>query len=406
MGIFDILINVVESLLLAFFIFWYYKIKIKKDFILLTAIFVIAEMLGNSTPVFAKLILVIMPLILVVFQYIKFKRISINHILIAVLSILILQFCNMLAIFVFRIIFSLTLTPDTMKIVIIFSKCLAFVIFYYFPKIIDIGTVELSKLWQFNTGIILLIIMMDFEITAIVSGGVDNVYTYLRILLTLLLIGLLYNFLSQFIFEATTRLEYEMQLQKIEYEKKNADIINRNKEEILGLQHNLKYILMNILLYAKNNDVRAIEELSNSYLGRVVVADHSIATNNYYFDFMFNQVSVEFKSNRINLKKSITISKESYINSEIITAKVVEILKQFLNLSIDNNIKDLEIEITEDYEWCLIRFIIPCLSDNELDEYINEHFNLSMYNIYFDDKYKLLRVSIIVEYNNNIENKA
>ncbi|MFV0393972.1 MAG: hypothetical protein ACK5LC_06205 [Coprobacillaceae bacterium] len=394
MGLFEIFINIVESMLLTYFIFKYQKFKYDKEYILITGIILIEEMISSYIDNQNRVIIFAIPITLFLYQLIRLKKFSINDLLMSIIPMLFLAFSGVVTLFTFQL---LRLSPaDHLYMAMIISKIICFMFMYYFSINIDISKNEVPQLWQFNLVVILLITIMDIDLQGIMDNRDTGTYVYIRIVVIAILVLLLYRFLRQFIDNANQRIYYELELQKAEYEKKNANIVLHNKIELDKLEHNLKYVLLSITLHAQHNDIEAIKEQANNYLGRITMANHSIATKNPYFDYVFNEMSHEFKFHGISLKKNITLSEDSTINDSLVADKIVMATKKILELAITNKIDTVDIRINEDGDLCFIYYVIPYKDYKTINSYVNRYFNED-YFITFDKEFDILKISLSID---------
>lgn len=396
MGLFDIVVNLIESMLLTYFVFKCHKLTYDKQYTFITAIIFVEEMISSYIDSQNRVILFVIPMTLMIYQWIRYRKFSINYLLIGVMSALFVSFSNVISFLIVRVVFRLDLI-DYLVLGIIQAKIICYILMRYCGKHINVSDSQVPHIWQFNLVVALLIGIMDIDIQSIVFEGDSSIYVYIRIIIISSLVLLLYRFLNQFIESANQRIYYELELQKAEYEKKNTKIMEKNREEILKLDHNLKYTLMTIKFHAQHNDLEAIKEHVDSYLGKVRMVNHAIATKNPYFDYVFNEVSHEYKLNKIILKKNISISENSPINNSFVADKIVNTTKKILDLALSNDITTVDIKISEDGEDCFIHFVFHCEDYNLVSKYINDNFNNDFYCDY-DKEFKVAKVSLVVDF--------
>lgn len=394
-GLFEIVINLIESMLFAYFIFKSHKLKYDKQFALLTGIVFSQEMISSYINNQNKLILFVIPVTLILYQWIRFKKLSINYILMGVMSVLIIYFSNVISLLIAQVIFRISSTYSLI-IAIILSKIIGFILIYYCTGYINIGEEDVPQVWQFNLVVVLLIAIMDIDIQGILDNRDTGTYVYVRIIIIALLVLLLYRFLRQFIENTNQRIYYELELQKVEYEKKNAKVVLQNKVELERLDHNLKYTLMSILFHASHSDLEAVKEQANNYLGRVTMVSHAIATQNPYFDYVFNEVIHEFKLNGIFLKRNMMISQNSLINNHFVADKIVVATKKTMDLALENGITTVDIRILEDGDICFVYFLLNYNDLTTIKSYVENNFN-DEYVVDLDDQYGILKLSMAID---------
>ena len=394
-GLFEIVINLIESMLFAYFIFKSHKLKYDKQYTLLTGIVFTQEMISSYINNQNKIILFVIPITLILYQWIRFKKLSINYILMGVMSILIIYFSNVISLLIVQVIFRVS-ASHSIILAIILSKIIGFILIFYGTGYINIGEEEVPQVWQFNLVVVLLIAIMDIDIQGILDNRDTGAYVYVRIIIIAWLVLVLYRFLRQFIDNTNQRIFYELELQKVEYEKKNAKVLLQSKVELERLDHNLKYTLMSILFHASHNDLEAVTEQANNYLGRVSMVSHAIATQNPYFDYVFNEVIHEFKLNGVFLKRNMMISQNSLINNCLVADKIVYVTKKVLDLALENTISTVDIKIFEDGDICFVYYLLNYNDLSRAKIYVEKHFN-SEYVLDFDEQYDILKISIAID---------
>lgn len=394
MGVFEVFINIVESLLFTYFIFKYHKFKYDKHYVLLTTIVFIEEMVSSYIDSQNKVILFVIPITLFIYQCIRLKKYSINNLLMSIISMLLVAFSGVSTIFVLQL---CGFNPmEYLYIVMLLSKIICLIFMRYFNVNINLSKKEVPEIWLFNLVVALLITIMVIDIESIMNNYDTSPYVYTRIVVIAILVLLLYRFLRQFIENANQKIYYELELQKKDYEKKNAEIIEKNKKELVKIEHNLKYTLMSVLFHAKHKDLEALEEHVNNYLGRVTLVNHAIATKNPYFDFVFNEVSHEFKFNGIVLKKNMIISENSLINNNLVADKIIMSTKKILDLAIENNINTVDVKISEDGDMCFVYYHLIYSDFGAIFNCVNMNFN-GEYRYNFDEIYKFLSISFAID---------
>lgn len=105
------------------------------------------------------------------------------------------------------------------------------------------------------------------------------------------------------------------------------------------LNHNMKYILMNIKLYLQENKIDHAREYIDDYLNKIS-SNKICYTGNAHFDYIINEYNETLKKKNINVEKEIFISYESYLNDDKYINKIIDFLEkqyQYLHILERNN---------------------------------------------------------------------
>lgn len=400
MDLFKLGTYLIESLLMVYFIFHHYQWKLNKDYYIVSAILFIEEVIIReyitNVCLYDIFLLSIMIVTMALYQYFRVHSFQSAQVFLSIVAICNILFGNVIVILCF---YSLHIDIiDNFMMGLYISKLISFlVVYFYYPKE-QIKDNDLAKIWVLDIVALMLMLLIVLDIHHIVIYNINKIMLYLHMaamMIVLILIGLI---VERFMLSSVEQIHYEKMIQKNKYDKINYKLLQQNNIEIVSLQHNLKYILLSILLSAKNGDLEAITEQANMYLGKVKKTCHCILTNNPYFDYRINQVSQEFKHEEVILKKDITIPENSLMNKGENTDKVIYLIRKMLLLAKVHGIHDIEVRLNEEDNWCLVMFIMPYRDRQKIEEYLNETFEIVRYKIFFDENHCVFRLSRILEY--------
>ena len=116
--------------------------------------------------------------------------------------------------------------------------------------------------------------------------------------------------------------------EEIRYKKENEKVLSKMSEDIYQLEHNLRYILMQVKLNEQNKKYDENIELIDQYIRNFGKFKAIINTNNPYFDYFMNQKINDLSNNGIDVHTSINISHSDYY----LDRKYVEYLIKVINL--------------------------------------------------------------------------
>lgn len=400
MDLFKLGLYAIESLLIVYSIFHHYKWRYNKDYYLVSAIVFSEETLIRAyitnVCVYDMFLLSLVIVTLTVYQYYRTQRFRSAQVFLSIVAICTILFGDVIIIMLFCL-FDIHVMQHFL-LASYLSKIVTFLAIYFYCPKEKIRNNDLARIWVLDIVAFMLMVLIVMDIHNIIINHITRVMPYLHMMAMMVVLILLGIIVEKFMMSSLEQIHYETMMQKNKYEKINYELLQKNKIELVTLQHNLKYTMLSILLYAKNNDMEAVMEQANNYLGKVKMTSHCILTNNAYFDFRINQVSQEFKHDEVILKKDITIPENSLLNKGENTDKIIYLIRKMLLLAKVHEIHDVEVRLSEEDNWCLVMFILPYIDRKAIEEYLKETFEIERYKIFFDENHRVLRLSRILEY--------
>jgi len=190
---------------------------------------------------------------------------------------------------------------------------------------------------------IMILISIIFLLVFFVKLLLHQTYSYLElitlgfciVMISIMFIYFIYIFNQQINnqIDLSNDLKNERYLMLNNIEVENKYNIN-NK-----LNHNMKYILMNIKLYLQENKIDHAREYIDDYLNKIS-SNKICYTGNAHFDYIINEYNETLKKKNINVEKEIFISYESYLNDDKYINKIIDFLEkqyQYLHILERNN---------------------------------------------------------------------
>jgi hypothetical protein len=395
MGLFEIAVNIAEAMLLAYFVHRVHRWKFDGWYVGVVSVLFVEEMVSSYIDSKSSFVIYTLIITSIIYQCIRFRKISFNYFLISAMSSLVVLFSNSVSLFIIQTILNLNLEAHFSKAIAL-SKAICFGLMYYSGSRINIGENEILHIWQFNVVVTLLLVIIEMDLQEIVSFTETGIEVYIRILVIGMLIVLLYRFLEQLIESNNQKIYYELELQKLTYENRNRKLVEDSQKEIQKLDHNLKYTMLSVLLHANTGNLDGVKEQANNYLGRLIMANHSVVTRNPYFDYVFNELDLEYKLHHVILKKQIEIAEHSVINTAEIANQIMETIKKLLDLAMDNKLNTVDVQIKEDGDLCFIYCIIKYNDYKTMKKYLENNFNKGYVSV-FDSEYSRVKISLAID---------
>lgn len=295
---------------------WMKLLKTNKIQIGLIVIFITIEMLciNNDYKIFVIL------LTMSIYMYFIMKVKSLYAILLPLISITIYMTC---------ICIEKLLTPySILAYADIYETIVLHLIFLFIiNKVVDLGKERLNIRHIFN--FMITQVSVIFLLSFFVKLMIHQEYSYIE-LITLGFCIIMISILSlYYIYIYNQQINYQIDLS---HDLKNEKYLKLNHIEMENkyhinnkLNHNMKYILMNIKLYLQQDNNHLAREYIDDYLNEM--ASNKICyTGNAHFDYMINKYNESLKKKNINVEKEIFISQESYLNND----KYIDEIKKFL----------------------------------------------------------------------------
>lgn len=393
MSLFDVIINIVESSIICYFIYKYFDFKkIEKLWLFILTVFstiTIGSLFINES----GFLIVVTSIVIIAFLKIFGQKINIESIIICFLSLIIDVACDVCALIIGNLvnsyinIFSLSLPKMT-----VLSKILFLIVVLLFLKQkVTYDTNLNTKRWL--TIVIIISILLVVAYLLGISYVFDNANVLVNLFCAALVyvaIILIFNIYGKLLKENEESTRIRLKNEEIRYKKENEKVLSKMSEDIYQLEHNLRYILMQVKLNEQNKKYDENIELIDQYIRNFGKFKTIINTDNPYFDYFMNQKINDLSNNGIDVHTSINIShSDYYLDREYVEylIKVINLFKKEaiqitiniyekqgfniieiltsknIRLTIDNSIKqlvqylDAQYKITQDDNICIFKSI-------------------------------------------------
>ena len=331
MSLFDVIINIVESSIICYFIYKYFDFKkIEKLWLFILTVFstlTIGSLFINES----GFLIVVTSIVIIAFLKIFGQKINIESIIICFLSLIIDVACDVCALIIGNLvnsyinIFSLSLPEMT-----VLSKILFLIVVLLFLKQkVTYDTNLNTKRWVIIVIIILILLVVAYLL------GISYVFDNANVLVNLFCAALVYvaiilifNIYGKLLKENEESTRIRLKNEEIRYKKENEKVLSKMSEDIYQLEHNLRYILMQVKLNEQNKKYDENIELIDQYIRNFGKFKTIINTDNPYFDYFMNQKINDLSNNGIDVHTSINISHSDYY----LDREYVEYLIKVINL--------------------------------------------------------------------------
>ncbi len=393
MSLFDLVINIIESSIICYFIYKYFDFKkIEKLWLFILTVFstlTIGSLFINES----GFLIVVTSIVIIAFLKIFGQKINIESIIICFLSLIIDVACDVCALIIGNLvnsyinIFSLSLPEMT-----VLSKILFLIVVLLFLKQkVTYDTNLNTKRWVTIVIIILILLVVAYLL------GISYVFDNANVLINLFCAALVYvaiilifNIYGKLLKENEESTRIHLKNEEIRYKKENEKVLSKMSEDIYQLEHNLRYILMQVKLNEQNKKYDENIELIDQYIRNFGKFKAIINTDNPYFDYFMNQKINDLSNNGIDVHTSINIShSDYYLDREYVEYlikainlfkkeatqitiniyekqgfNIIEVLtSKNMKLTFDNSLKqlaqhlDAQYKVTQDNELCVFKSI-------------------------------------------------
>lgn len=348
MILFDIVINLIESFLSAYFLCNFSNIIQKKKFIIITTAitFIITSIANVLDANFIPLMITDVSVWFILLRLFKQKYFLFNLFL-SLINNFILDLSS---------IFSVTLVSVLFQNnnYIYFLNCISAKMLHLIFVTLLIKYKRSNHNLEINQWISILACML-------ISNIVIDYHAYFlyyqtkktSIELILILLQICSFFLALYSFSLISKNNQEKmqalsQLQKKKYKDMSYNIIEKSKYELSVLEHRLLYILLLIKNHLETNDIESIKKIIDNYIHDLNKYHFSVNTGNLILDTL---LSFKLKDIHNDLNLMINISKNSMYDN-----------LQFINLIIDiinenENNKYTSLMIKENVGFCVIEVV-------------------------------------------------
>ena len=393
MSLFDLVINIIESSIMCYFIYKYFDFKQIEKLWLFILIDFTSITLCNSFINESSALLIIVTSVLIVCLKMFGEKIRIESIIVCFLSLIIDIVCNVVSLIIGRIAnYFIGTQFIQMPAMTVLSKILYLIAVLAFLKEKTSYKSQLnSKRWL--TLIIVISILFIVAYILVTSYVFDNVDTLVNLFCTALIfiaIILILNIYGKILEENEESTRIRLKNEEIRYKKENEKVLSKMAEDIYRLEHNLRYILMQVKINEENKKYDENIELIDQYIRNFGKFKAVINTDNPYFDYFMNQKINDLSSNGIDVHTSINISHSDYyldreyveylikainlfkLEATQITINIYEkqefniievLTSKNMKLTFDNSLKqlaqhlDAQYKVTQDNELCVFKSI-------------------------------------------------
>lgn len=331
MSLFDVIINIVESSIICYFIYKYFDFKqIEKLWLFILTVFTTLT-IGNVFINESGFLIVVMSIVIIAFLKAFGQKINIESIIICFLSLIIDVACNVCALIIGNLVNSyISIVSLSLLEMTVLSKILFLIVALLFLKQkVTYDTNLNTKRWLTIVIIILILLVVTYLLS--ISYVFDNANVLINLLCAALVyvaIVLIFNIYGKLLKENEESTRIRLKNEEIRYKKENEKVLSKMSEDIYQLEHNLRYILMQVKLNEQNKKYDENIELIDQYIRNFGKFKAIINTNNPYFDYFMNQKINDLSNNGIDVHTSINISHSDYY----LDRKYVEYLIKVINL--------------------------------------------------------------------------
>ena len=393
MSLFDLVINIIESSIMCYFIYKYFDFKqVEKLWLFILAVFATITA-GNYFISESWLAIVLLAGVLILFLKVFNKKMSIENIIVC-LSVLIMDLvCNMITLILGSSLDFIISDPAAkLKILMIVSKTM-YLLFslYILNRKMKYNSNLDTKRW---TSIISVFLILLLELYILANdytiNNINPTDTLFCMFLTAIVTLVIFNIYGKLLKENEESTRIRLKNEEIRYKKENEKVLSKMSEDIYQLEHNLRYILMQVKLNEQNKKYDENIELIDQYIRNFGKFKAIINTNNPYFDYFMNQKINDLSNNGIDVHTSINISHSDYYLDREYVEYLIKVINLFkleatqitiniyekqefniievltsknMKLTFDNSLKqlaqhlDAQYKVTQDNELCVFKNI-------------------------------------------------
>ena len=393
MSLFDVIINIVESSIICYFIYKYFDFnQIEKLWLFILTVFTTLT-IGSIFINESGFLIVVMSIVIIAFLKVFGQNINIESIIICFLSLIIDVACNVCALIIGNLVNSyISIVSLSLPEMTVLSKILFLIVALLFLKQkVTYDTNLNTKRWLTIVIIILILLVVTYLLA--ISYVFDNANVLINLLCAALVyvaIVLIFNIYGKLLKENEESTRIRLKNEEIRYKKENEKVLSKMSEDIYQLEHNLRYILMQVKLNEQNKKYDENIELIDQYIRNFGKFKAIINTDNPYFDYFMNQKINDLSNNGIDVHTSINISHSDYYLDRKYVEYLIKVINLFkkeatqitiniyekqgfniievltsknIRLTFDNSIKqlaqhlDAQYKVTQDNELCIFKSI-------------------------------------------------
>ncbi len=393
MSLLDVIINIVESSIICYFIYKYFDFKqIEKLWLFILTVFTTLT-IGSIFINESGFLIVVMSIVIIAFLKAFGQKINIESIIICFLSLIIDVACNVCALIIGNLVNSyISIVSLSLLEMTVLSKILFLIVALLFLKQkVTYDTNLNTKRWLTIVIIILILLVVTYLLS--ISYVFDNANVLINLLCAALVyvaIVLIFNIYGKLLKENEESTRIRLKNEEIRYKKENEKVLSKMSEDIYQLEHNLRYILMQVKLNEQNKKYDENIELIDQYIRNFGKFKAIINTDNPYFDYFMNQKINDLSNNGIDVHTSINISHSDYYLDREYVEYLIKVINLFkleatqitiniyekqefniievltsknMKLTFDNSLKqlaqhlDAQYKVTQDNELCVFKNI-------------------------------------------------
>ena len=321
------------------------------------------------------------------------EKIGIESIIVCFLSLIIDIVCNVVSLIIGRIAnYFIGTQFIQMPAIIVLSKILYLIaVLAFLKKKASYKSQLNSKRWLTIIIVISILFIVAYILgTSYVFNNVDALVNLFCTALIFIAIILILNIYGKILEENEESTRIRLKNEEIRYKKGNEKVLSKMSEDIYQLEHNLRYILMQVKINEENKKYDENIELIDQYIRNFGKFKAIINTDNPYFDYFMNQKINDLSNNGIDVHTSINISHTDYYLDREYVEYLIKIINLFkkeatqitiniyekqgfniievltsknMKLTFDNSIKqsaqhiDAQYKVTQDNELCVFKSI-------------------------------------------------
>lgn len=313
-------------------------------------------------------LLVIVTSILIVCLKMFGEKIRIESIIICFLSLIIDIVCNVVSLIIGRIAnYFIGTQFIQMPAIIVLSKILYLIaVFAFLKKKTSYKSQLNSKRWLTIIIVISILFIVAYILgTSYVFDNVDALVNLFCTALIFIAIILILNIYGKILEENEESTRIRLKNEEIRYKKENEKVLSKMAEDIYRLEHNLRYILMQVKINEENKKYDENIELIDQYIRNFGKFKAIINTDNPYFDYFMNQKINDLSSNGIDVHTSINISHSDYY----LDREYVEYLIKMINM-FKLKVTQITINVYEKQEFNIIEILTSKNIELKIDNLI------------------------------------
>jgi len=331
MSLFDLVINIIESSIMCYFIYKYFDFKQMEKLWLFILVVFATITTGNYFISESWLAIVLLAGVLILFLKVFNKKMSIENIIVC-LSVLIMDLvCNMITLILGSSLDFIISDPAAkLKILMIVSKTM-YLLFslYILNRKMKYNSNLDTKRWTSIIGVFLILLLELYILgNDYTINNINPTDTLFCMFLTAIVTLVIFNIYGKLLKENEESTRIRLKNEEIRYKKENEKVLSKISEDIYQLEHNLRYILMQVKLNEQNKKYDENIELIDQYIRNFGKFKAIINTDNPYFDYFMNQKINDLSNNGIDVHTSINISHSDYY----LDREYVEYLIKAINL--------------------------------------------------------------------------